>query len=98
MTSILPNLGGNNPYQTPVSDYNLIMSTRQIRLSTFEQIKDRLKEYSGKKINIVLRDRTVLFGELKSVDNTQLKFINMRLEPVSLSIHEISEVYLDFKE
>lgn len=74
------------------------MSTRQIRLSTFEQIKDRLKEYSGKKINIVLHDRTVLFGELKSVDNTQLKFINMRLEPVSLSIHEISEVYLDFKE
>jgi small nuclear ribonucleoprotein (snRNP)-like protein len=74
------------------------MSTRQIRLNTFDQIKNRLKEFSGKKINIVLHDRTVLFGELKSVDNTQLKFVNMRLQAVSLSLHEISEVYLDFNE
>ncbi len=74
------------------------MSTRQIRLSTFDQIKNRLKEFSGKKINIVLHDRTVLFGELKSVDNTQLTFVNMRLEAFSLSLNDISEVYLDFKE
>lgn len=74
------------------------MSTRQIRLSTFDQIKNRLKEFSGKKINIVLHDRTVLFGELKSVDNAQLKFVNMRLQEFSLSLNDISEVYLDFKE
>ena len=74
------------------------MSSRQIRLSTFDQIKNRLKEFSGKKINIVLHDRTVLFGELKSVDNTQLTFVNMRLEAFSLSLNDISEVYLDFKE
>ena len=74
------------------------MSTRQLRLSTFEQISTRLKEFSGKKINIVLRDRTVLFGELKSIDNTQLEFVNMRLESYTLSLNDIREVYLDFKE
>lgn len=74
------------------------MSIRQIRLSTFEQIKNRLKDFSGKKINIVLHDRRVLFGELKSVDNSQLKFVNMRLDEVCLSLHDIDEVYLDFKE
>ena len=85
----------NTDYRILITDF---MSIRQIRLNTFDQITNRLKEFSGKKINIVLHDRRVLFGELKSVDNTQLKFVNMRLEPVSLSLHEISEVYLDIKE
>lgn len=74
------------------------MSLRQIRFSTLEQIQNRLKEYTGKKINIVLSDQKVFFGELKSVDNTRLTFVNMRLEPVSLSLKEISEVYLDIKD
>ena len=74
------------------------MSTRQVRLSTFDQIQQKLKEFTGKKINIVLCDRTVLFGELKSIDNSGLIFKNMRQQSVSLSFKEISEVYLDFKE
>ena len=74
------------------------MSTRQVRLSTFDQMQKRLKEFTGKKINIVLRNRTVLFGELKSIENTTLTFENMRREPFTLSLNEISEVYLDFKE
>lgn len=74
------------------------MSLRQIRFSTLEHIQNRLKEYTGKKINIVLFNQKVFFGELKSVDNTRLTFVNMRLEPVSLSLKEISEVYLDIKD
>jgi len=74
------------------------MKTRQIRLSTIEQLQTRLKEFKGIKINIVLNDRTVLFGELKEVDNVQLTFINMRLQPYTLFFKEISEVYLDSKE
>ena len=76
----------------------LIMSTRQIRLTTAGQIQTRLKQYTGKKINIVLCNRKVLFGELKKVDDTELLFENMRLEPVTLLLKDISEVYLDFKE
>lgn len=72
--------------------------TRQVRLSTTEQIQKRLKEFTGKKINIVLRDRKVLFGELRTVDEEQLTFLNMRQQPVRLLLGEISEIYLDFKE
>lgn len=85
-------------YGLSLTPYFYFMSTRQIRLSSFDQIKTRLKEFCGKKINIVLHDRTVLFGELKSIDNAQLNFVNMRLENFTLSLKEISEVYLDFKE
>lgn len=74
------------------------MITRQLRLNTSDQIKNRLREFTGKKINIVLNDRTVLFGELKSLDDTTLTFLNMRLDPVTLPIANINEVYLDFKE
>lgn len=74
------------------------MSTRQIRLSTLDLMNNRLKDFSGKKINIVMNDRTVLYGELKSADNTQLTFVNMRLETFTLLLNSISEIYLDFKE
>ncbi len=74
------------------------MSLRQVRLTTLRDIQSRLKEFTGKKINIVLRNRKVLFGELMAVDETQLTFINMRQQKVSLSLTEIAEVYLDFKE
>jgi hypothetical protein len=74
------------------------MSTRQLRLNTLEQIQNRLKDFPGRKINIVLNNRTVLFGEFISIDVTRLKFKNMRLQPVTVLLHDISEVYLDFKE
>lgn len=74
------------------------MVTRQLRLSSLEQIQKRLKEFTGKKINIVLSNRTVLFGELKSIDQVHLTFMNMRLEPFTLLLKDIDEVYLDFKE
>lgn len=74
------------------------MVTRQIRLSTLEQMRKRLREFTGKKINIVLFNRKVLFGELKSVDDSSLTFANMRLESFTLSLKDISEVYLDYKE
>ena len=73
------------------------MSMRQIRLTTREQIQNGLKAVTGKKINIVLCDRQVLFGELHKVDAKELSFVNMRLEPVSLPLEAISEVYFDVR-
>ena len=72
--------------------------TRQVRLNTSEQIQKRLKDFIGKKINIVLCNRKVLFGELKKLDDRELTFLNMRQQPFTLLLSEISEVYLDFLE
>ncbi len=74
------------------------MVTRQVRLTTLEQIRKKLAGFTGKKINIVLFNRTVFFGELKHTDNERLTFANMREESVTLSLAEVSEVYIDFKE
>ncbi len=74
------------------------MVTRQLRLSTRENIRIRLPELIGKKINIVLSDRTVLFGELHAINDAQLTFLNMRLDPVRLALTDVVEVYVDFTE
>jgi hypothetical protein len=71
---------------------------RQIRLSTIDQLQKRLKDFTGKKINIVMRNRKVLFGELKNADETQLTFVNMRNERFTLLLKEITEIYLDSKQ
>lgn len=74
------------------------MVTRQIRLSTQDHIRKMLKDLIGKKINIVLCNRTVLFGELKRVSEDDLTFENMRLDPFTILFKDISEVYFDYKE
>lgn len=69
--------------------------TRQLRLSTSDQFQKRLKDFIGKKINIVLCNRKVLFGELTNLDIGQLTFENLRQQKVTLLFTDISEIYLD---
>jgi len=71
------------------------MSTRQLRLSDADQIQKNLTRLVGKKINIVLKDDTVVFGELKKVNTSEILIINTRLKKMSYSFDRIAEVYLD---
>ena len=54
-----------------------------------------MNEFIGKKINIVLIDRTVMFGELKHVNDTSIVLQNMRLENITYPIQSIVEIFLD---
>jgi hypothetical protein len=74
------------------------MSTRQLRLNNEEQIRKRLKDFTGNKINVVLRDKTVLLGELLSANDTSVELRNMRLKKFSLQLSDISEIYFDTTE
>lgn len=56
-----------------------------------------MPEFLGKKINIVLTDNTVMFGQLKKVNDIEIVLQNMRLKNVKYSFHTITEVYLDMK-
>jgi hypothetical protein len=71
------------------------MRTKQLRLIDSDQIRKRMNEFIGKKINIVLTDRTVMFGELKRVNDTSIVLRNMRLENVTYAIQSIVEIFLD---
>lgn len=71
------------------------MRTRQIRLNDPDHIHRRMPEFLGKKINIVLADRTVMFGELKKVNQSGIVLRNMRLENITYPFKNIVEIYFD---
>lgn len=71
------------------------MRTKQLRLNDADQIRRRMPEFLGKKINIVLADSTVVFGELSKTNASGVVLKNMRLENIQLPFQSIVEVYLD---
>jgi hypothetical protein len=71
------------------------MGTKQQRLSDVTQIKNRLGELVGKKINLVLRNNTTQTGLLESMLDGRIVLRNMRLKSVEYPLDQITEVYFD---
>jgi len=71
------------------------MSTKQLRLNDAHQIRSRIGEFLGKKINLVLVDNTVMFGVLKNVNAAGITLMNMRLKKIKYTFDSIAEIYLD---
>lgn len=59
-------------------------------------ITQKWSEISGKKVNIVMTNNTVLFVTLDALHKNQLMIKNMRLKQQTLNIDEISEIILDY--
>jgi len=71
------------------------LSTKQLRISDPEQIKSRAASFLGKKINIVLSDNTVVFGQLKEVNSNEILLLNMRMKKAKYPFSSIAELYID---
>jgi hypothetical protein len=74
------------------------MSTRQMRLTSHDEILKRLQELSGKKINIVLVDNTVVFGTVGHANSEEIELENMRLAKIKILMKMVREIYYDTKE
>lgn len=71
------------------------MRTKQLRLNDSSEIRKRMPEFLGKKINIVLLDRTIMFGELCSINDSEIVLKNMRQENMKYPFQSLIEVYID---
>ena len=71
------------------------MGTKQLRISDPAQIKSKAGTFLGKKINIVLLDNTVVFGELKEASGNEILLLNMRMKKVKYPFSSIAELYID---
>ena len=71
------------------------MGSRQLRISDHEQIKSRAASFLGKKINIVLLDNTVVFGQLEEVNGNEILLLNMRMKKAKYLFSSIAELYID---
>ena len=72
------------------------MSSRQQRLDPDTLRKST--DFTGRKISVVLKDKTVMLGRVKNVDTSFLELINMRLKNLKIPLDNIYEVYYDTKE
>ncbi len=68
---------------------------RQLRLNDPSVIRQRAGEFLGKKINIVLKDNRVVFGELSTVVADGIVLTNMRHKKSHFSFTQIEELYFD---
>ncbi len=71
------------------------MGTRQLRLNDSALIKERMHEFVGKTINVVLTDQTTMVGVLMKADDSKIILKNMRMKDVSCTFDKIAEVYFD---
>lgn len=78
-----------------MTNSNLMPVTRQLRLTDPSVIRQRVGEFLGKKINIVLMDNRVLFGELFALKEQGIVLKNMRGKIMACSFAEINELYFD---
>jgi hypothetical protein len=69
--------------------------TLQLRLTDQDQIRKRITEFVGKKINIVLKDNRVIMGEVTEVADGGCTIRNMRMKKSHFPFHEITEIYFD---
>lgn len=71
------------------------MSIRQIRLNEIEQIKSRVREFQGKRIQVILSNNTSAYVELKSVEPHGIIVENRRFKRKLLPFETITEIYFD---
>ncbi|MBL3656339.1 hypothetical protein [Fulvivirga sediminis] len=72
------------------------MAKRQLRLSP-DLISEKWSEISGKKANIVLNNRRVIFVKLLENSTNQIKVEDMKQQKHKVDIQDISEIILDIK-
>lgn len=70
-------------------------SSRQLRLNDISVIKDRIQEFAGKKISLVLTDDRVSTGTLVDIEGEYIVLLNMRNKKMHFGYSQIAELYFD---
>ena len=73
------------------------MAKRQTRLDTAEDIRKKLPDLSGKKVNIVKTSGAVFFVLIEKVLEDTVIISDMRRTKSQLKISQISEIIVDFE-
>lgn len=73
------------------------MGTKQLRITGMAQISNRISEFLGKQINVVLNNNTTMVGTLQGVKEDQVILKTMRLKSITFPLHTVIEIYSDTK-
>jgi hypothetical protein len=69
--------------------------TRQLRINDISKIRERINEFAGKKITIVLHDSRVTTGTIENISADGVTLMNQRNKPMTFRFNDIDELYFD---
>jgi hypothetical protein len=70
-------------------------NTKQLRITDPLEIRKRISEFPGKKINIVFTDSRVIVGTLMEIKPDGIVLQNMRLKNEYFPFNQLTEIYFD---
>lgn len=73
------------------------MSLKLVRINHPDQIRERVREFLNKKVSLVLRNSTVVFGKITDTTDKEIIVTNMRLKRTKLSLSDIVELQADIQ-
>ncbi|HEY0743473.1 MAG TPA: hypothetical protein VGD40_18525 [Chryseosolibacter sp.] len=70
-------------------------STRQLRLNDISKIRERITEFGGKQITLVLHDGRTTTGRVEKITAEDISMVNMRNKTMTFRFTDIAELYFD---
>lgn len=69
--------------------------TRQLRINDTFKIRERITEFAGKKVTLVLHDGRVTTGIIETVANDSVTLLNLRNKLMTFRFNDVAELYFD---
>lgn len=70
-------------------------ASKQLRINDKTGIRNRIVDFRGKTITLVLTDSRVVTGVIEKTTDTNVTIRNMRLKKMEYAFEKISELYFD---
>lgn len=72
--------------------------TRQLRINDTSKIRERINEFVGKKVTLVLHDGRVTTGKINTMITDGVTLLNFRNKSMTFRFNDVAELYFDTLE
>jgi hypothetical protein len=69
--------------------------TRQLRINDISKIRERISEFAGKNVTIVLHDGRTTTGMVEAFAANEVTLLNKRNKPMNFRFNDVAELYFD---
>lgn len=75
-----------------------VVRTRQLRINDISKIKERMGEFAGKQITLVLHDGRTTTGKVETITGDNISLLNHRNRSMTFRYNDVAELYFDTLE
>ena len=75
-----------------------MVHTRQLRINDISKIRERMREFAGKQITLVLHDGRTTTGKVDTITGDDVSLLNQRSKLMRFRYNDVAELYFDTLE